>query len=1156
MGRRLLIVVIALSTTLVSQFSVALGLGKINLQSNLNEPLQAEIELLQAKDLSESEILVGLATNEDFQRVGVDKPFFLSDLRFKVVLDGNGGGSIQVSSRKTVREPFLNFIVQVQWPSGRLLREYTLLMDLPVYAGDTAQPITPAPVQQQPASTVQPAPKATVDNSGSRYNPRSAYTPPGGQSARPSGVSSSQPLQPRATAGDEVFVNANDTLWEIASSVRPNRSVTVQQTMLAIQRKNPQAFINNNINLLKEGQVLRIPDISEITDTGRQQAVELVAVQNNAWMGGASLPADSGPQLEGSKSYSTYESESSGAEGRVSLSSPEDVSGSSQGRGTGVGGSTEALQNELAITLEQLDKTNRENSDLQSKVASLEEQIQTLERMIALNNEDMRALELAAKQREEQEALAEVEKQATLETDDAAESEMAGRTKDPLSMGLDEADLATETAPEVDDLYSNTSDEDVSESVVEEPATDTTVAETAPVEEKPEAAPDRNKVVISAPKKESGILDLILDNILYIGLLVVAILGAAFYFLKQRSSEEDDFEEDFLEQTPLFEEQEVETAPEEDFEPVEEAAAAEEESVEREDDTAAEPETGDVVAEADIYIAYGKYDQAEDMLLKGLEREPENTDIRLKLLEVYANQQDAESFDPQFAKLYAIGNQGAISRAHQLRETISGAGEFDESLFDVSDAKSDDELDVSDSGEDEIDFEAELESLSLDSDEDDEISLELDLGSSQPAEEDDLSFDLETSLESTDESDVDLGDDLDLNFDTETNLEDELGELDLDFDSVEKPESKDDEDDFSIDFESPEMPSSEEAEDELSIDFDLEEGLDELGETDLSALDSELELELPEESQNDEAEEEFDLGDLDLGDDLSLEDESSDEEAEDDLSDLSIDFDIEEPEAEVAEPESLESDLAALDVALDGSFDLEETAEDIAESEDEISLDLEDELELESTESEPEPISSWSEKETLISPAINLEVESSKEDDLDIAADDMDLSALDEELDALTSDIDSDLADLDDELSFDVEPAPEAPPTATVMEEPEVDFDLEDDLDEPRETESVEFDESDLEMGEDTMFQEAIAEVPDSDLDFEIPEVDPEAAGDDEDLGFLSDSDEVATKLDLARAYIDMDDTEGARDIIEEIMKEGNDQQKQEAKNLIARLEG
>ena len=181
----------------------------------------------------------------------------------------------------------------------------------------------------------------------------------------------------------------------------------------------------------------------------------------------------------------------------------------------------------------------------------------------------------------------------------------------------------------------------------------------------------------------------------------------------------------------------------------------------------------------------------------------------------------------------------------------------------------------------------------------------------------------------------------------------------------------------------------------------------------------------------------------------------------------------------------------------------------------------------------------------------------------------MDLSALDEELDALTSDLGVQEADIEN-LEVGGELAGEDQLSQlTVMDEPVTDFgdlDLEagleateaeplaNDLDvqEHATLEDVQPETTSTEAGEEQLFDQAIADVPESDLEFNIPEVDPDA--DDDDLGFLSDSDETATKLDLARAYIDMGDAEGAKDILQEIIKEGNDQQKQEAENLMSRV--
>jgi len=207
----------------------ALGLGEANVTSSLNQPLRAEIELVSTKGLQDTEILPGLATREEFLKAGVDRVYFLSDLRFKVERNVQGNMVVILTTNKPVREPFLNFLVEVIWPSGRLLREYALLIDPPLFAEEPAAPAAAPVIQPREQETVGdrvsiPAPVATTST-------RSAVAP-----------------------GTYGATNSKDTLWDIATKARPDRSVSHQQVMLAIQDLNPNAFIGNNINRLKAGQ--------------------------------------------------------------------------------------------------------------------------------------------------------------------------------------------------------------------------------------------------------------------------------------------------------------------------------------------------------------------------------------------------------------------------------------------------------------------------------------------------------------------------------------------------------------------------------------------------------------------------------------------------------------------------------------------------------------------------------------------------------------------------------------------------------------------------------------------------------------------------------------------------------------------------------------
>ena len=139
----------------------------MTLKSALNQPLVAEIELLEVRDLASNEVVPNLATAEEFSKAGVDRQYFLTDLKFTPVLKPNGKSVIRVTSNKPVREPYLNFLVEVLWPNGRLLREYTLLLDPPTYSPKPPLPscrACPSPLRPRPR--VRPLPPASEHQPG------------------------------------------------------------------------------------------------------------------------------------------------------------------------------------------------------------------------------------------------------------------------------------------------------------------------------------------------------------------------------------------------------------------------------------------------------------------------------------------------------------------------------------------------------------------------------------------------------------------------------------------------------------------------------------------------------------------------------------------------------------------------------------------------------------------------------------------------------------------------------------------------------------------------------------------------------------------------------------------------------------------------------
>ncbi|EZQ20354.1 hypothetical protein CF98_05980 [Halopseudomonas bauzanensis] len=237
-----LIVGMASLAALYAGSSHALGLGEVRLTSALSQPLNAVIELHGAEGLAPNDIVVSLADAETFSRVGIERPYFLNDLRFTPVRV-NSQLAVRVESSRPVNEPYLNFLVQLHRPSGVLLREYTLLPDPPLYR--------PAPVLASSADIESVAEPAVVAST--------VVAPP---------VTPALPdLQPQADAG-RYETSVGDSLWAIAQATRADESVAVARQMRAIRALNPEAFVNGDMDRLRVGRELILPTAAQMGVTG------------------------------------------------------------------------------------------------------------------------------------------------------------------------------------------------------------------------------------------------------------------------------------------------------------------------------------------------------------------------------------------------------------------------------------------------------------------------------------------------------------------------------------------------------------------------------------------------------------------------------------------------------------------------------------------------------------------------------------------------------------------------------------------------------------------------------------------------------------------------------------------------------------------------
>ena len=813
-------------------FVHALGLGEVTVKSSLNQPLTAEIELVNSSELGVNEILPGLATREEFLKANVDRVYFLSDIRFNVETNADGKVVVVLTTKKPVREPFLNFLVEVIWPSGRLLREYALLIDPPVFTEEKTQAVRPAranntsngdvlAVSPEPVSRSVLAPQNSVQ--GGEYGP----------------------------------TNANDTLWEIAIKARPNRKVTPQQVMLAIQDLNPDAFIQQNINKLKAGQVLRLPTFEQIRQRSRSQAIKEVITQNEA-----TRPKRTKSVASVIKNISPTSTQSPVKdELKLVVDSKQSTNAESANSGqSSTTGNGAAANQKLAVTLEKLDKATIDNTELNSRVSDLEEQLQTLQRLLTLKNDHLANI------------------QSQMRANEQAKLEAEQKSKN----GSVAAD--SESSKDISDVTGNANVAAISPALSEKEKVGITSADKAPVDngasnEAIALAADKKALALSkvpstvetaSPESNDqqtseNTIQTILNNPLYFAILVVGVLllVVLLWFVSRSNAQK---EQEYQALNPA-EDDDVDEF-QESHEGFDEGDEAGIDSFESGDDYVdeldtdgqeSESESENVIAEADVYIAYGRLDQAASVLEDAISAEPVRTDYRLKLLTVYKEAKDVDAFNRQFSELEAIQDATAIEEAAQIRADM-----LDDELVSLEDKESallqtrDTESEVENKAKVESTLECEAEALKSDEE----------------------SFDFDgVSLEESSESDIDFSSEelnLDLDFD-EASLDAAISEEDLtdtaDSDRVsEFSPSLDDasseaslsSDSLSLDEVLNEPDSADELSEALSLNEDL--GL---------ASDSGLSEELLDVDDFDDSILDVDLDDIDLSGELDQESEIS-----------------------------------------------------------------------------------------------------------------------------------------------------------------------------------------------------------------------------------------------------------------------------------------
>ncbi|MGE6564995.1 FimV/HubP family polar landmark protein [Pseudomonas hunanensis] len=549
---RKLVLAMAAASALSSGMANALGLGELTLKSAQNQPLDAEIELLDVRDLKATEVAPSLAPPEEFSKAGVAFPTYLEDLTFTPVINPNGKSVLRVTSSQPLPGPVVKFLVQVMWPQGRLLRDYSVLLDQAKAQGE----------------------KPAAGN-----------------------------VTPAMTGASSYTTQRRDTLWQIAA--RNTQGGSIQQTMIAIQALNPDAFIGNNINQLKVGQVLRLPDQQQIQSIAQGEANREVAEQYAAWREGRRL----GPrarQLDATRRGAAEAAPSRIAQGdNLRLVSPGNQADAGQAK---------ALSDKLAMAQESLDTSRRDNEELKSRMADLQSQLDKLQRLIELKNSQL----------------------ARLEGQGAAASTAAAATPDQP---------AVQPAPAAADAASK------------------------PVPAAQPVPASQPKGALDAVLGNPWLLGVIAGSSILVLALLLWLLARkrkaqqeAEKHLRMARALEEEQGTGFDSDTESFDGVEA-TEPGVTLSPaVVAASAAAAVAAEKVAEPAAEAEPepepqadphAALLAQVDQCLSEGRLNRAADLLEPAVAAAPERDDLRLKLMDVYARQGDQSAFAEQERQLPA-----------------------------------------------------------------------------------------------------------------------------------------------------------------------------------------------------------------------------------------------------------------------------------------------------------------------------------------------------------------------------------------------------------------------------------------------------------------------------------------------------------------------
>lgn len=599
----------------------------MTVQSALGQPLRAEVEVTSVARDEAPSLAVTLASQSSFRQANLDFNPALSALRFELDKRGDGSFVVRISSLQPVNEPYLDVLLELTWSTGRVLREYTVLLDPPALRAqaDVLPPVAaqaPAPTAVVPPA---PAPVASAPTPAAAPAPTPAATVASAAEPTSTPAAAAAARAPAVASGDSYAVKSGDTLGRIAGRTKP-ASVSLDQMLVALFQANPNAFVGNNMNRLLAGRTLTIPsqtDIESISSADARSEVVAQSADFAQYRSRLAQSAASAPVVAAAPAPA--------AQGRVTTKVEDKAAPAPAGdqlKIAKVEAAPAAAANAAAVAAA---KKAAEDEAI-AKQRAIKEQEERAAELKRTNEALKKALELQSK------SAAQAQQQA--EAKAAPAPTPAPVVAPPAPVEPPKAVAPTEP-PKQEAAKAE-------EPKQEPPKQEIAKTEPAPVKAAPPPAP--------TPPADASLSDMMASPYVLggIGAALLALLVGLNLYRKRKVEKSDEFKStgDGVHANSLFGAtggQSVDTGATSTFNSSFIPAASQLDSNEV-----------DPVAEADVYIAYGREEQAEDILKEALRLQPDRHAVRVKLLEIYSRRADKPSF---------------MAVAQELRERTGGVGE-------------------------------------------------------------------------------------------------------------------------------------------------------------------------------------------------------------------------------------------------------------------------------------------------------------------------------------------------------------------------------------------------------------------------------------------------------------------------------------------------